>query len=699
MQTFSSLPEALMSSLDPRPTLEAPDDDPYLWLEAIESAPVLDWVEAQNAATSKRFLDEGVAADRKILKAIFDRPDNIPFPNRRAGRLFNPWRDAANPRGLWRTTTLESFCSDAPNWDVLIDVDVLATKEGEDWVWVGGDTRPPTHDRAIVYLSRGGADAVVLREFDLSTRNFVPDGFSLPESKSSTVWIDRDTLLLSSPLGSGMATRSGYARTVRLWRRGGDPLSAPVVFETNEESMGVWAVLDREVPEECVWFIEKPGLIDANVWIGDRHGPKTRIEIPSDCWAQESRGWLAVKPRTPWNVGGETYEADTVVGMSFPAFLAGERRFTRLFQPDARRAIQGFFWSGGRLMLSILDNLKPVFEVLTPSDGEWSRETITGLPDLGSAHVWPIDIYPEESNGDLLAVTSDPLTPPSLFLIKPHAAPQILKRDPQAFDPADLVGTRHEAVSSDGTRIPYVQVGPAGETGDAPVHLYGYGGFGISMPPSYNSAIGKLWLERGGTSVVAHLRGGREFGEAWYEAARREGRRLAHDDFAAVAADLVLRGVTRPDRIAAEGGSNGGLLIANMLTRYPEQFGALFCTMPVIDMRRYHKLLIGPAITDEYGDPDKPEDWKFLAGISAYHMAAPGRAYPPILIATSRRDDRAHPGHARKMAAKLQAMGYEAHFYELATGGHSYGKDHDDMAAFISLGYAFLRRAIDWRTD
>lgn len=688
-----------MPAPDPRPTLESPDDDPYLWLEEIESARVLEWVEAQNAATFRRFLDEGVAADRKTLKAIFDRPDNIPFPNRRAGRLFNPWKDAANPRGLWRATTFESFRSDAPDWDVLIDVDALATKEGEDWVWRSGDTLPPAHDRAIVHLSRGGADAVVLREFDLPTRDFVPEGFNLPESKSSTVWLDRDTLLLSSPLGSEMATRSGFARTIRLWRRGSDPLSAPVVFETNEESMGVWAFVERDAPQERVWFIEKPGLIDANIWIGDRDGPRTRIEIPTDSWAQVSRGWLAVKPRTPWNVGGETYGADTVIGMSFPAFLAGERRFTRLFEPGERRALQVFFWCGARLVLSILDDLKPVFEVLSPSAGEWLREVIAGLPDLGAAHVWPIDIYPEESNGDLLAAAHDPLTPPSLYLVEPRAATQLLKRAPEAFDATGLVATRHEAVSSDGTRIPYTQVGPKVETGDAPVHLYGYGGFGISMLPFYHPAIGKLWLERGGTSVIAHIRGGREFGTAWHEAVRREGRRLAHDDFAAVAADLVRRGVTRPGRIAAEGGSNGGLLVANMLTRYPERFGALFCTVPVIDMRRYHKLLIGPAITDEYGDPDKPEDWKFLAGISAYHMAAPGRAYPPILIATSRRDDRAHPGHARKMAAKLQAMGYEAHFYELATGGHSYGKDHDDMAAFISLGYAFLRRAIGWSAE
>jgi prolyl oligopeptidase len=549
--------EFVMPHVDPRPTLQTPDDDPYIWLEEIESAPMLHWVEAQNTATLQRFSDAELAADREVLKAIFDRPDNLPVPNRRAGKLFNPWKDAANPRGVWRVTTLDSFGRDAPDWDVLIDVDALAASEGEDWVWRGAVSLAPAHDRAIAQLSRGGSDAVVLREFDLSTRKFISDGFNLPEAKSSIVWLDRDTLLLCSSLGSGMATSSGLARTIRLWRRGSDPRTAPVVFETTEGSMGVWASLDRNVGEERVWFIEKPGMIHANVWIGDRDGPRTRVDLPTDCWVQVAGDWLAVKPRTAWTIGTETYPPDTVIGMSFSAFLAGERCFTRLFEPKDRRALQGYFWCGGRLVLSILDDLKPVFEVITPADTEWSREVVTGLPDLGAAHVWPLDVQPEESNGDLLAITHDRLTPPSLFLNTPHAAPQVLKRAPQAFDATGHVGTRHEVVSSDGTRIPYVQVGPAGETGDAPVHLYGYGGFGISLPPCYNSAVGKLWLERGGTSVIAHLRGGREFGTAWYESARREGRRLAHDDFAAVAADLVRRGVTRPDRIAAEGASNG----------------------------------------------------------------------------------------------------------------------------------------------
>jgi prolyl oligopeptidase len=685
--------------MDPRPTIEAPDDDPYLWLEEIDGDRALAWVEAQNAATLARFGDRRFEADRNTLAAIYDRPDNIPVIARRGAKVFNFWKDAEHARGLWRATSLDSFRGAQPDWDILLDLDALAVKEGEDWTWSGASTIPRSHDRAMLMLSRGGADAVVLREFDLAARDFVAGGFALPEAKGGAAWLDHDTLLLSSALGPDMATSSGYARTVRLWRRGADPLTAPIIFATSADQMAVWADLDRETGEELLVFVERLGFFDAIVWIGDRSGPKTRIDLPTDAWVTWHRGWLAARRRTAWTLGDETYPPDTVLGIAFSAFLAGDRRFTKLFEPAQRRALQGFFWSGGRLHLSILDDLKPVFEALTPSETGWSRQRITGLPDIGVANVWSLDVRTEESNGDLLASAQDPLTPPSLLLVRPGAAPELLKRAPQVFDPAGLVVTRHEATSSDGTRIPYVQVGPPGQPGDAPVHLSGYGGFRISQLPYYNSALGKFWLERGGTSVVANIRGGGEFGTAWHDAGRREGKRASHDDFAAVAADLARRGVTNPGRIAAEGGSNGGILITNMLTRYPERFGALFCTIPLIDMRRYAKLHAGASWIAEYGDPDNPEDWEFLKEISAYHAAAPGRSYPPILIATSRRDDRVHPGHARKMAAKLQAMGYEAYFYEPAAGGHGYGKDNRERASFTALGYNFLRRATGWTQD
>lgn len=686
-------------AVDDRPTISAPDDDPYLWLEDIDGARAIAFVERQNQITLAKFGHAAYAADRDALVAIFDRPDNIPYVTRRGEFLYNVWKDASNPRGVWRRTTMAQFRDPQPQWDVLLDLDRLAADEREDWILNDIKTLPGSHDRAIVSLSRGGSDAAVRREFDLESRTFVADGFILPESKGGIDWIDRDTVLLSSSYGDDMATTSGYPRTVRLWRRGGDPAQALVIFETNADSMIVWGSVDRTGGHPRVWFIDRTGFFDLKLSLGDSAGPALQLDLPTDVTVQIDGDWLVVQRRTAWTPAAQTFPPDTLLGISLTAFLAGGRDFTILFAPGERRALQSFFWAGGKLVLGILDELRPVFEILTPAAGAWTRGSLPGLPAIGVVDVWRLDNTESESNGDLLANSQDPLTPPSLLLIEGVASPALLKRAPSAFTADGLVVTQHEAVSVDGERIPYVQTGPAGETGDAPVHLNAYGGFGVSVRPHYNSAIGKIWLERGGTSVIANIRGGGEFGTRWHDAGRHAGKRLAHDDFAAVAADLVRRGVTRPGRIAAEGGSNGGILITNMLTRYPERFGALFCTIPLIDMRRYSRLLAGASWIAEYGDPDKPEEWAWLQTYSAYHAAQPGQAYPPILIATTRRDDRVHPGHARKMAAKLQAMGYEAYFYEPAAGGHGYGKDNKERAAFAALGYAFMKDRIGWVSD
>jgi prolyl oligopeptidase len=678
------------------PTLETPDDDPYLWLEEIDGAEAIAWVDAQNARTLEKFGGPGFEADRVTLAAIYERPDNIPYVTRRGRFLYNMWKDATNPRGIWRRTTLENFRADAPQWHVILDLDQLATQENEDWIWGGASTMPQLHDRAIVRLSRGGRDAVVLREFDIEARRFVSEGFYLPEAKGGAVWLDKDALLLSSALGDGMATEAGYARTVRLWQRHSEIGQCPVLFEIGPKSMSAGAAVDRTQAPNVVWYTEQLNFFEYRYWLGDRTGPKTRLDLPMDIWAGVARGWLVVKRRTAWTIGARTYPPDTLLGISLAAFLAGDRDFRVLFEPAERRALQYFSWCDGRLILSILDELQPVFEVLTPNDRHWLKSALPGLPKIGAINIWPTDLEPAESNGDLFVNAQDPITPATLMLIETDKSPVVLKRAPQTFSADGLTITRHEAISVDGERIPYVQVGPAVKTGDAAVHLTAYGGFGISNLPYYNSAIGKLWLEHGGTSVTANIRGGGEFGTRWHDAGRRAGKRLTHDDFAAVAADLVNRGVTRPDRIAAEGGSNGGILISNMLVRYPERFGALFCTIPLIDMRRYCKLLAGASWIAEYGNPDVLDDWAFLQTYSAYHLAAPGHHYPPILLATTRRDDRVHPGHARKMAAKLQAIGYEAYFYEAAAGGHGYGKDNKERAAFTALGYRFLKTKIGW---
>ncbi len=671
------------------PSLEQPDADPRLWLEDVDGGRALAWADAQTAATVTRLAGADFERDRAALLASMDRPDNLPVVTRRGGLLYNFWRDAEHPRGLWRRTTLGSYRLSEPEWDILLDLDALAAAEGEDWIWQGAETLPPEHGLALLRLSRGGGDAVVLREFDLPSRTFVAAGFVLPEAKGGAVWLDRDTLLLISALGG--VTRSGYARTVRRWDRGSDPAQAAILFETDPAHMSASGGYEREC--DRLFFVAQTGFFDTEIHIGTRAGPDRKLKLPSDAWVLWDRGWLAVRPRTPWTVAGRTFASNTVLGIDFDAFLAGSRDFAVLFEPGERRSVQGFFWSHGRLVLNILDDLRPAYRIVTP--GVWTDAALPGLPEIGTVSAWSLDADTMEQDGTLLGAVQDPLTPPSLLLLT-GGEPEVLKRAPIAFDAAGLVVTRHEAVSTDGERIPYVQVGPPGLTGEAPVHLTAYGGFGISMLPGYRGGIGRLWLEPGGTTVVANLRGGGEFGTRWHDAGRREGKARSHDDFAAVAADLVSRGVTRPGRIAAEGGSNGGLLIANMLTRYPERFGALFCTIPLIDMRRYARLLAGASWVAEYGDPDVPEDWAFLQHLSAYHAAVPGQAYPPILLATARRDDRVHPGHARKMAAKLQEMGYDASFYEPAAGGHGYGKDNAEAATFTALGITFLRRAIGW---
>ncbi len=679
------------------PNLLDPDRDPRLWLEEIDGKAALEWVAAQNARTLAAYDDAALQKDADALAEIMDRPDNIPYITRRGGKIYNFWKDATNVRGLWRRTTLESYQTETPDWEIVLNLDALAEAEGEDWTFQGAADITRDGQLAMLSLSRGGSDAAVLREFNLTTCQFVEDGFSLPQSKGDCEWYDHDTLILYSAIGENAATSSGYARTVRLWKRGTDWATAPSIFEIEAGHMACRATLDEEDPGKRLLFIDQIDFYHYDIWIGDLTGAKTKIDRPRDAWAAWRRGWFAIQPRSDWTVNGTTYLAGTLLGIGLDDFLEGSRAMQVLFEPDQRRICSGFSWVNGKLLVSIMDDLKPRHEIHTPSAEGWTHETLGHLPEIGVVSVGRLDADGLESDGTLLANIQDPLTPSRLLLTSTEsAAPTILKRAPVAFNADGLVVSRHEAVSVDGERIPYVQIGPAKETGDAPVHLSGYGGFNVSTQPIYRPGIGKLWLERGGTAVITHIRGGGEFGPPWHEAGKREGKALSHDDFAAIAADLVRRGVTKPSRIAAEGGSNGGILITNMATRYPLRFGALFCTIPLVDMRRYTKLLAGASWIAEYGDPDKPEDWEFLRHISAYHTVQANPASPPILIATTRRDDRVHPGHARKMAHKMQALGHNAWFYELDTGGHSYGKTNRERAHFTALGYAFLRRSIGW---
>jgi prolyl oligopeptidase len=683
-------------TLDTRPTLDDPDDDPRLWLEGIDNPRATAFADGETQRTLTAFGDLAFENDSDALATIFDREDRLPLVNRRGGLLYNLWQDRAYPRGLWRRTTLDSYRAERPDWEILLDLDALAEVEGEDWVWQQAVAAPGASTRVLIGLSRGGSDACVLREFDTERKAFVEGGFRRPEAKQSASWLDEDHLLLGSTLGEGRATSSGYARSIRVWRRGQDLDQAKTVFTVAEDHMLAFAWINRTASSMRVIYGDQIAFFDIEAQFGDAEGPRQPIPIPKDCWWLVRNDHVVVKPRQSWTIAGHQYPQDTVLAGSLSDLLANTFQPIVLFDPKSRRTLKNMFWAGERLILSILEDLVPVFTAFRPTPRGWVRDDPDAMPRQRVVDAWRVDLRPEETNGDVFVSAQDPVTPPSLFFIAEGKPPELLKQASAAFDASGLAVSHHEVEASDGERIPYLQVGRQNAKGDAPTLMYGYGGFGHAQMPYYSSAVGKLWLERGGTYVLAQIRGGGEFGSSWHQAGIREHKARSHKDFAAVAGDLVTRGVTRPERIAAEGGSNGGLLIANMLTRYPERFGALFCTIPLIDMRRYSKLLAGASWVAEYGNPDKPDDWAFLQHISAYHALSPGQRLPPILIATTRRDDRVHPGHARKMAAKLRDLGYDAWLYEPAAGGHGYGKDSRERAAFIALGYRFLREKIGW---
>jgi prolyl oligopeptidase len=666
--------------------------DPYLWLEDVEGERALAWVRAHTEATRGALSDAAFEADRTLIRGILTRPSNIPYIGRRGERVYNFWQDETHVRGLWRRTSLESYREPEPDWETVIDLDALAAAEGEDWVWRGAASLEPEHRSALVSLSRGGADAVVIREFDLVEKRFVPDGFVLPEAKGSAHFVDADELLIRTTLGEGAATASGYPRQVRRWRRGLPFAEAPVVFEGTVGDIAAGVSVDREPGFERTFFTRQLTFEESRSWLAGEEGSLTEVDLPTDADWEVAREWLFVQLKSDWTPAGRTYPADALIALRFEDFLAGDRGFEMLFEPAPRRVLQGFSFGATRLVLNILDRLRSRVEVLRPAEDGWRREALPGLPEEDSVGVFPLDVGLPRRDELCLSIEGF-LTPPSLRLLRADGAIETLKSAPASFDASPFTVERREVVASDGERVPYAVVAPRDRTGPVPTILAGYGGFEVALTPSYLALTGAAWLARGGAYVLANLRGGGEFGKAWHRAGMREGKRRAQDDFAEIAADLVATGLTTPERLAARGGSNGGLLVGNMLTRYPERFGAIWCAVPLLDMRRFHKLLAGASWVAEYGDPDKPEDWAFLQAISPYQLLEAGRDYPPILITTSRRDDRVHPGHARKMAAKLEALGQRVLFFEPDEGGHG-AANKDQQAELEALGLAFLRRSL-----
>ncbi|WP_026556843.1 prolyl oligopeptidase family serine peptidase [Arthrobacter sp. 35W] len=708
-------PSGAASAPVPEPALAPEPADEFLWLEDIYGTEQLDWVRERNARTDELLLTEDyLALEGSVLEALNSK-DRIAFVSKRGDWYYNFWRDEENPRGLWRRTDWDSYAAGTPSWEVLLDVDALCAAEDTEWVWAGASVlRPAEGDEyrlAMVALSPDGGDAVAYREFDLAARAFVPGGFEIPTAKTRLSWLDADTLYVGTDFGPGSLTTSSYPRSSRILRRGMALADAEVYFEVPEDHQSGGAVHDstpgfeRDVAFDIVDFYNSRSHLRVD-------GQWVHIDVPDDVSTSLHRQWLVLRPRTAWTVDGTTHAAGSLLAVELQAYLAGERTLHTLFTPDERSALQSWSWTENFLLLNLLRDVSSTILVLDPAK-DWTARELDACPPLHSVDAYAVD---DEEGDDYWLIATGYLTPSSVYrgtlgsTGAADGAAALVRASPSFFDAEPYEVQQHFAASADGTKVPYFQIAAKDLVldGGNPTLLYGYGGFEHSMTPAYSAANGRTWLsrraeveglERGGVYVVANIRGGGEYGPTWHHAALQENRHRAYEDFAAVAEDLIRRGVTRREHLGCEGRSNGGLLVGNMLTHYPHIFGAVSCGVPLLDMRRYTKLSAGYSWIAEYGNPDVPEEWEFVQTFSPYHLLRDGVDYPATFIWTATSDDRVGPVQARKMAARMEAMGIPGlWFYESLEGGHAGATDNKQSARLHTASQEFLWRALTGTT-
>ena len=664
-------------------------EDAYAWLEEVEGRNALDFVNKANAKALGELQarpDYQGLYDR--LLAVLDSKDRIPYVAERAGFLYNFWRDDQHVRGLWRRTTWAEYRKAQPKWETVLDVDQLAKDESENWVWASANCLFPDYNRCLVRMSRGGGDAAVVREFDVKARQFVKDGFTLPAAKSEVDWIDADHIYVATDFGPGSMTQSGYPRIVKQWQRGTPLAAATTVYTAEATDIGVGAShsfrpgSERDFITRAITFWTRETFLRA----GDR---LVKIDAPDDANVEVDGHTIFITLRTPWTVAGKTWPAGALLAADFVSYLKGARALEALFEPTPQTSLVHWTTTQHNLLLTVLDDVKTrVFE-LTQANGKWLKREVK-LPGVGTAFASVVNSY---TSDQFFLTFTDFLTPTTELLAKPGADKhETLKQLPAFFSAKGLKVQQLIAISRDGTKVPYFVVArdKLALDGANPTLLYGYGGFEVPLQPGYSAGSGLAWLEKGGVYVQANIRGGGEFGPKWHQAAVKENRQRAYDDFAAVAQDLIARKITAPEHLAIQGGSNGGLLVGAVAVQRPELFKAVICQVPLLDMRRYHTLLAGASWMDEYGDPDKPEEWAYISRYSPYHNVKKGVKYPRIFFLTSTRDDRVHPGHARKMYAKMQAQGHDVLYFENTEGGHGGAANNPQMAKMSALVYSFL---------
>jgi prolyl oligopeptidase len=694
MRMFFAL-AAVSLSLTACSSMTVASDDPNIWLEDVHGDKALDWVKQENDRTLKRLTgDRRYDTYRREALKIFTAKDRIPLPRFRSGGIDNLWQDAKQPHGVWRSATLASYRAGKPRWATVLDFDALSRKEGRKWFFKGADCLAPEDRLCLVRLSDGGGDAIEVREFDAKTRTFVKGGFQLARAKQSVDFVDADTVLVSRALNESESTESGYPAVVRELKRGQKIEEAKIVFRADrKDTMVSTDVLRNRDGSVAARVAERRvGFFDVELYLID--GPKpVRVVLPTFASLRGFvDGQMIFTVQDKW----KGFKQGALVAVDLEGVRKAPDRpetvATLVMQPSSSQTIDSVEVTRDTVVVQMLDNVKGAIEVYKRDAGGWKGQRLA-LPENSS-----LTVRAAQESGSLLFVTSESfLEPTRLWSIDvAKGKPALVTSLPAKFRAGGHVVSQHWATSKDGTKIPYFLVIPKGvkKDGSTPTLLFGYGGFQLSKPPAYLPEMGKLWLERGGAYVIANIRGGGEFGPAWHKAALRENRQRAFDDFAAVGEDLIARKITSPKRLGIYGRSNGGVLTTVSMTQRPDLFNAVVVESPLVDMLRYHKLSAGASWVAEYGNPDVARDRSFISAYSGYQKLAPGTTYPEPYVTTNTEDDRVHPGHARKFAARLSQLGAPYLYFENTFGGHSNDADPAMNAERWARHYVYLSQKL-----
>lgn len=664
-------------------------EDKYQWLEEVDGVKALEFVNAQNKETIDKLSIEKEYQDiyEKSL-AIYNSNERIPYPTIYGDFVYNFWKDEDHERGIWRRCLLTNYLDGKLDWEILLDIDQLAKNEEIKWVYKGSSGLYPSYDRFLVELSKGGGDAVVIKEFDVNKKQFIENGFYMDEAKGSASYVDENTLIVSTDFGEGTTTTSGYPTQVKLWKRGTPLTEARLIYEGQTSSVGTWGGVMRDGSKAYTMITQAPTFFTSEnlIWIEDK---AVKLDIPEDA---SPRGilndQLIVQLKSDWRVENITYKTGTLLSLNFTALLKGNKDIEVILEPDEFSSIAEVSTTKNKLLINLLTNVTGQLFIYTFNNGKWTSEKVD-TPELGTISITGTT----ELSDNYFFDFENFITPSTLYFadagrntFKPY------RSLPAFFDASKYEVRQFKARSKDGTMIPYFQVAAKDLKNDGtnPTLLYAYGGFEVSLSPFYASSFGVAWLDKGGTFVLANIRGGGEYGPKWHQDGMKEKRQNVFDDLYAVSEDLIAKKITSSDHLAVMGGSNGGLLVGVAFTQRPDLYNAVVCQVPLLDMQRYNKLLAGASWMGEYGNPDIPEEWEYIKKYSPYHNVKEGMNYPEVFFGTSTRDDRVHPGHARKMVAKMNDMGYKTYYYENTEGGHAGSSTNEQRAKLNALMFSYL---------